>query len=118
MPSVAQLYYSEAEMQRSSTFALAVLLAMVMAQPVVAQSRSILVLAGYGSAGYEAATSSEFPNDFTVSVSPVILYTMGRDIVFETELEFGLSGTQTTTALEYAQIDYLGFENGTVFRST
>ena len=108
---VAHLYDSEAEMLRSSTLALAVSLALITAQPVAAQNRSIFVLAGYGSAGYEAAISSEFPNDFTVSVSPVILYTMGRDIVFETELEFGLSGTQTTTALEYAQIDYLGFEN-------
>ncbi len=98
-------------MQRSSTFALAVLLVLVMVEPVAAQNRSIFVLGGYGSAGYEAATSSEFPNDFTVSVSPVILYTMGRDILFETELEFGLSGTLTTTVLEYAQIDYLGFEN-------
>lgn len=69
-----------------------------------------LVLAGYGGASYEAALADEFPNDFAASVSPVILYRMGSDVLFETELEFGLSGERTTTALEYAQIDYLGFE--------
>lgn len=98
-------------MKRHVTQVFAVLLAVVVGQPLAAQNRSIFVVGGYGTAGYEAATTSEFPNDFTSSVSPVILYTMGQDVLFETELEFGLSGAQTTTALEYAQIDYLGFEN-------
>lgn len=69
------------------------------------------VLSGYGSAEYGAFyTSDEFANDFTASVSPVILFQMGRDFLFETELEFGLSGEVTTTTLEYAQIDYLGLD--------
>jgi len=59
---------------------------------------------------YEAVTTDGFANDFTASVSPVFLYNMGGDILFETELEFGLSGEATTTSLEYAQIDYLGFD--------
>lgn len=69
-----------------------------------------LVIAGYGGMSYEAGLTSEFDNDFTASVSPVILYSMGDDLLFETELEFGLSGDLTTTTLEYAQIDYLGFD--------
>lgn len=71
---------------------------------------SDVVLAGYGSATYGAGTSSDFVNNFAASVSPVLLYSMGEDLLFETELEFGLSGENTTTSLEYAQVDYLGFE--------
>ncbi|MEX0599748.1 MAG: hypothetical protein WD423_06825 [Rhodothermales bacterium] len=67
------------------------------------------VVAGYGSATYGAVTSEDLSNDFTAAVSPVMLYSMGSDLLFETELEFGLSGQATTTALEYAQVDYLGF---------
>lgn len=69
-----------------------------------------LVIAGYGGMAYDANLNDEFGNDFTASVSPVILYSMGDDLLFETELEFGLSGDLTTTTLEYAQIDYLGFD--------
>ena len=71
---------------------------------------SNVTLAGYGSASYSANPNSDFRNDFTASVSPILLYSMGEDLLFETELEFGLSGELTTTTLEYAQIDYLGFE--------
>ena len=71
---------------------------------------SNVVLAGYGSATYSGVINDDFTNNFTASVSPVILYSMGNDLLFETELEFGLSGEATTTSLEYAQIDYLGFE--------
>lgn len=89
--------------------------AIVAASPAEAQTgvRSPLantVLAGYGSTTYSVIDTDEFVNNFTASVSPVILYSMGSDILFETELEFGLSGQVTTTSLEYAQIDYLGFE--------
>lgn len=68
------------------------------------------VLAGYGGTTYEAGLGSDFQNDFSASVSPVLLYSMGEDLLFEAELEFGLSGELTTTTLEYAQVDYLGFE--------
>ena len=71
---------------------------------------SNVTLAGYGSASYNVNPNSDFRNDFTASVSPILLYSMGEDLLFETELEFGLSGELTTTTLEYAQIDYLGFE--------
>lgn len=70
-----------------------------------------LVLAGYGSASWGARTQGEFQNEFTASVSPVLLYDFGSDLLFEAELEFGLSGELTTTTLEYAQLDYMGFES-------
>ncbi len=78
------------------------------------QATSTFVLAGYGSALYEGATTDGFPNNFSASVSPVMLFTMGDDFLFESELEFGLSGAATTTTLEYAQIDYLGFERAQI----
>ena len=74
-------------------------------------SSSSTVFAGYAAIAYEAATNDEFKNDFTASFSPVFLYSVSDNFLFESELEFGLSGEQTTTSLEYAQIDYLGFES-------
>lgn len=91
----------------------ALFLVVVAAVPATAQDDGPLagmVLAGYGGVTYGAALDGAFPNDFTASVSPVLLYGMGDDFLFEAELEFGLSGEQTTTTLEYAQIDYLGFD--------
>lgn len=82
----------------------------IRAQDVVPSPLSNFVLAGYGSATYEADLSDDFSNNFSASVSPVLLYEMSGSVLFETELEFGLSGDRTTTALEYAQVDYLGFE--------
>lgn len=78
---------------------------------VAAQNQSGFVIAGYGSTMYEGVTEGRYRNDFSASVSPVLLYSKGTDFLFEAELEFGLSGDATTTTLEYAQIDYLGFEN-------
>ena len=83
----------------------------VCVSPARAQSRSAVVLAGYGSATYEALLNDDYPNDFSASVSPVLLYSTGGDLLFEAELEFGLSGELTTTTLEYAQVDYVGFGN-------
>lgn len=77
---------------------------------VAAQNRSIFVVGGYGTTTFEANAENFNRNDFSASVAPVFLYTMGQDVVFETELEFGLDGATTTTGLEYAQIDYLGFD--------
>ena len=94
----------------------AVFIAALLGVPSLASAQSLngplsnVVLSGYGSATFIAVPDSDFRNDFTASVSPVILYSMGDDLLFETELEFGLSGELTTTSLEYAQIDYLGFE--------
>lgn len=80
------------------------------AQDGAALTRANMLFTGYGSATYQAALNNEFENNFTASISPIFLYNMGGDVLFEAELEFGLSGEATTTTLEYAQIDYLGFE--------
>lgn len=89
---------------------MASVLALVVA-PLAAQETPLsnLVLAGYGSAGYEVGVEG-FNSNFTASVSPVLLYRMGQDLLFEAELEFGVEGASTETGLEYAQIDYMGFD--------
>ncbi|NIP80578.1 MAG: hypothetical protein GWM90_15695, partial [Gemmatimonadetes bacterium] len=81
------------------------------AAPLTAQQSPLanFVLAGYGSAEYIAGMD-DFQSSFEASVSPVILYRMGDDLLFETELELEVEGASTNTALEYAQVDYLGFE--------
>ena len=83
------------------------------AAPLMAQEdaapMSGFVLAGYGSALYGAGLD-DFNSDFAASISPVLLYNLGEDILFEAELEFGVEGTATNTVLEYAQLDYLGFD--------
>lgn len=82
-------------------------------EPENAGPLSNVVIAGYGSALYGATLGHDLdstPNDFSASISPVILFGMGEDLLFESELEFGVSGPTTTTTLEYAQIDYLGFD--------
>lgn len=90
--------------------AMASALAFVVA-PLAAQETPLsdFVLAGYGSAGYGAGLDG-FASNFTASVAPVLLYRMGDDLLFEAELEFGVEGTRTETGLEYAQVDYLGFD--------
>lgn len=78
-----------------------------------AGSLSNVVLTGYGGALYDATLGQDLastPNDFSASISPVLLFGMGENLLFEAELEFGVEGSSTTTTLEYAQIDYLGFE--------
>lgn len=81
----------------------------ILVSPLAAQSGNSFLLAGYGSAGWSGAAGGErFVSDFTASVSPLMLYSVGEDLLFEAELEFGLEGDATETSLEYAQIDYLG----------
>jgi len=106
--------------RRSAVLATALLLAWL--QPAAAQQAAPhfpganLVLAGYGTTQYSAlltGTGGELTssNNFTASLAPILLFQMGEDLLFEAEMEFGLSGEATTTTLEYAQIDYLGFES-------
>ena len=69
------------------------------------------LLSGYGTVGFTALPEEDVArNDFTVSLNPVILYSLGEDILFESEFEIGLEGGATEVALEYGQINYLGFE--------
>ncbi len=89
--------------------------AAMLAAPARAQNLggplSDVVISGYGNVTWQAADDADFTNDFTAGFSPVLLYSLGSDFMFESELEFGVSGEVTTTSLEYAQIDYLGFNN-------
>ncbi|MDT8368778.1 MAG: hypothetical protein RQ745_06195 [Longimicrobiales bacterium] len=91
---------------------LAFLVGFTAAPPAAAQSsgRVTAVVAGYGTANYGGTFADEYAHDFSTTISPIFLFGIGEDLLFESEFEFGLEGGETTTALEYAQIDYLGFE--------
>lgn len=73
------------------------------------------IVTGYGTLGYSSVLNrspgSDFDHDFTSAVSPVLLFSLGEDVLFEAEFEFELAGSETETAVGYAQIDYLGFGN-------
>lgn len=72
---------------------------------------SSFLLTGYGTASFSALPGDDAArNDFAVSLNPVILYSLGENILFESEFEIGLEGGATEIALEYGQLNYLGFE--------
>lgn len=83
----------------------------VTATPIAAQSgQHNVVLTGYGTAGYNAMLGGASSNNFSSTISPILLYSSG-DFLFEAELEYELEEVATETELEYAQIDYEGFDN-------
>ena len=67
-----------------------------------------VVLTGYGAAGYGAHSDGE--NNFSASFTPVGLFQIGDDFLYEAEFELGLEGASTFVVLEHAQVHYLGFE--------
>lgn len=68
------------------------------------------VLTGYGAAGYGAHFDDDGENNFSASFTPVGLFQIGDDFLYEAEFELGLEGTSTFVVLEHAQVHYLGFE--------
>jgi len=74
--------------------------------PAAAQSgQHNVVLTGYGTAGYGAMLGGASANNFSATISPILLYSAG-DFLFEAELEYELEEVATETELEYAQLDY------------
>lgn len=71
---------------------------------------SRFLISGYATVNNSSTVEDDTRNDFSASVSPILLFNLGPDLLFEGELEFELEDGGTETALEYAQIDYLGFE--------
>lgn len=67
------------------------------------------VLSGYGTIGYEAQSTDSLRHDFSASFTPVALFKMGENVLFESETEFELHDGSTTTTLEHAQVHYLGW---------
>ena len=61
--------------------------------------------------GYAAQTEDDFEHNFISTLSSVLLYQVGPDVLFESELEFELEEAGTETHLEHAQVHYLGFED-------
>lgn len=72
------------------------------------------VLTGNGTVSYGSVLgdgASDFRHDFRTTLAPILLYDMPGDLLFEAHLSYELEGGETNTTLEYAQVDYLGFEN-------
>jgi hypothetical protein len=63
------------------------------------------VITGYGFAGFTARERA--PSTFSAGVSPIFLWRPTDRILFESEVELGLDGNDTTINLEYADINYL-----------
>lgn len=89
----------------------AVMAAALTTTPVAGQSgQHHFVVAGYGTTGYNRMLGGGSPNNFSATVSPILLFASG-DFLFESELEFELEEVATETELEYAQLDYQGLDN-------
>lgn len=86
------------------------------AQQTQGSLTSDYLLTGYGTLDYRMTPDRSVPDDelrhdFGASVSPIMLFMLGDDLLFQSELEFGLEGSTTSTTLEYAQLTYQGFDN-------
>lgn len=77
----------------------------------VPRGRTQFLVAGYGTAGWQATTTEEIDNTFFGSVSPLLLFQFGERFLYEGELEFEIEEGATRTGLEYAQIDFLLNDN-------
>ncbi len=80
---------------------------------VAAQERAPTVrglLTGYASVTYSAEPEEDFHNNFTAAISPLLLYQVGDDILFEGEADLELEEGATSVHVEHAQIHYLGLD--------
>lgn len=80
---------------------------------------SKMLLTGYGSATFTAARSGYGPSQplppdsrdanssFTATFNPIFLWKISDRLLFEGEMELELEGSETSLALEMAQISYL-----------
>ena len=78
-----------------------------------------MLIGGYGSATFTATSSGYGPaqplppddrnghNFFTATLNPFLLWKLSDRLLFEGELELELEGSETSTALEMAQMSYL-----------
>ncbi len=63
------------------------------------------LLTGYGSTTYSDARNAK--SNFTAAFNPIFLWKLSDRLLFESEVEFELGDSSTTTNLEYADISYL-----------
>jgi hypothetical protein len=85
----------------------------ILTSPASAQDAPLVrgLLTGYGAVSYSAEPNNGYANNFTATLSPLLLQQVGSDILFEAEMDFELEEATTEIHLEHAQIHYLGFEN-------
>lgn len=94
---------------RTLSLLLALFIAATLLGPQTRAQPVNFVLSGYGTTGYEARLADSSAHDFGASFSPVGLFKMGDDVLFESELDFGLHDGTTSLSLEHAQVHYLGW---------
>ncbi len=63
------------------------------------------LLTGYGFAGFEDRPGES--GKFTAGLSPIFLWKLSDRLLFESELEIGLTPNETEIGLEYANLSYL-----------
>lgn len=68
------------------------------------------LLTGYGSVMYDARVSGPFAHDFTLGLSPLLLFQSGSDVIFGTEFEVEFEEGEARIGVEYAKVSYQGFD--------
>lgn len=66
-----------------------------------------MLLSGYGSAGFTSHNPETGNRGFSATFNPIFLWKMSDRLLFESELEAQLGGTDTHIGLEIAQISYV-----------
>lgn len=96
----------------AALMALAVVPATADAQArIPSRADNVGMVAGFGSVGYTWTQSdSSWQNAFEAAISPIFLFKIGDDLLVQSELELGFHDEGTELMVEYAQVDYLGFE--------
>ncbi len=79
-------------------------------EPPVPFPGQTFLLTGYGFVMYDARVSGPFGHDFTLGLSPVLLFQSGSDILFSTEFEVEFEEGEARIGVEYAKVSYQGFE--------
>ena len=64
------------------------------------------LLTGYGFVMYDARVSGPFGHDFTMGLSPVLLFQSGTDVIFSNEFEVEFEEGEARIGVEYAKVSY------------
>lgn len=90
---------------------LAAAAATALSRPARAQDLKA-ALVGYGTFGYDAVFTDQGdnPTNFSARLSPILLFQANKDVLFESEAELELEDGATNLDLEYAQVEYQGFD--------
>ena len=85
----------------------AFILILMLSQSLMAQKEPShkFLLSGYGFTNLEI--EGDHPAQFEIGFNPIFLWSINKNILFESELEFEIEDNSTVVVLEYAQILYI-----------